>query len=203
MPSKLHVIKNKECLNHSPAIIRNLRGDGSENIGVADLGDLPSGQPSRLGGGGEGGASSINTADSLEVDRAAAEDMAQADSGRVLHGSVDAVPLESTLALIEQILEAMSDSQIVSGNCVELYEETQDVYYPQGEKGELNGYIHSGFQGKNFHLLNGKFVPFMTFQKESIEMKIDEDLYPIFINEAAYYPQKLAFTLCRKKSISY
>jgi hypothetical protein len=43
----------------------------------------------------------------------------------------------------------------------------------------------------------------MTFQKESIEMKIDEDLYPIFINEAAYYPQKLAFTLCRKKSISY
>ena len=123
--------------------------------------------------------------------------------GPVANSVVAAVPLESTLALIEHILEAMCDSQTISGNCVELYEETQDVYYPQGEKGELNGYIHSGFQGKNFHLIKGKFVPFMTFQNESIEMKIDEDLYPIFINEAAYYPQNLSFTLCRKKSISY
>lgn len=115
--------------------------------------------------------------------------------GPVPNSVVAAVPLEATLALIEQILETLSSSAPVEKGEVEVYEETQDIRYPKNEKGELNGYIHSGFQGKNFHIINGKYVPFMTFQNQTVEMKTEENLYPIFINEAAYYPQDLAFTL--------
>jgi aspartoacylase len=123
--------------------------------------------------------------------------------GPVSNSIVAAIPLEVTLALIEQILGTISSSQNVDNGEIEIYEETQDIRYPKNEKGELNGYIHSEFQGKNFHMISGKFHPFMTFQNQVVEMKTDENLYPIFINEAAYYPQDLAFTLCRKKTLTY
>jgi hypothetical protein len=38
----------------------------------------------------------------------------------------------------------------------------------------------------------------MGFDGREIERTSAEVTYPIFINEAAYYPSKLAFTLCRK-----
>lgn len=123
--------------------------------------------------------------------------------GPVANSVVGAVALESTLTLIEYILKEMSSLESVGNGNVEIFEESQDIHYPKNKKGELNGYIHSEFQGKNFHVINGTFIPFMTFQNEMIEMKTDENLYPIFINEAAYYPQQLAFTLCRKKTLTY
>lgn len=123
--------------------------------------------------------------------------------GPVANSVVAAAPLEATLDLIEQILVLMSSKESIQNGSVEVYEETQDVRYPKDEKGELNGYIHSEFQGKNFHLINGNFIPFKTFQNTLIEMKTEEKLYPIFINEAAYYRQDLAFTLCRKKILNY
>ena len=123
--------------------------------------------------------------------------------GPVANGVVAGVPLESTLSLIEYILGQISALDTQENGSVELYEEAQDIYYPKNEKGELNGYIHSGFQGKDFQLLSGEFTPFMTFQNEEIKLETDENLYPIFINEAAYYPQKMAFTLCRKKKVTF
>jgi succinylglutamate desuccinylase len=123
--------------------------------------------------------------------------------GPVANGVVAGVPLESTLLLIECILAELSGLDQVKKGSLELYEESQDVRYPKNEKGELNGYIHSEFQGKDFLLISGKFIPFKTFQNEEIEMETDENLFPIFINEAAYYPQDLAFTLCRKKILNF
>ncbi len=123
--------------------------------------------------------------------------------GPVANGVVAGVPLESTLSLIEYILEAMSVPDSFENGSIEIFEENRDVHYPQNEKGELNGYIHSEFQGKDFQEINGKFIPFKNFQNEEIEMKTEENLYPIFINEAAYYPHKLAFTLCRRKVLTF
>lgn len=122
--------------------------------------------------------------------------------GPVANGVVNAVALESTLGLLEFILKEISTQTPHKDRPIELFEEHQDVPYPLNEKGELNAYIHSEFQGKDFTQIEGKFVPFKTFQGEELEMKTEEKLYPIFINEAAYYPQKLAFTLCRKKLIN-
>lgn len=123
--------------------------------------------------------------------------------GPVANGVVAGVPLESTLKLIEYILCQIAGTDLLKNGSVELYEEAQDIYYPKNEKGELNGYIHSGFQGQDFKLLRESFIPFKTFEQEEIVMKISEDFYPIFINEAAYYPQNMAFTLCRKKKVNF
>jgi aspartoacylase len=123
--------------------------------------------------------------------------------GPVANGVVSAVALESTLALVESILTELSTENMQTNGSLEIYEETLDVHYPKNEKGELNGYIHSELQGKDFQPLSGTFVPFRTFQNQEIVMGLEEKLFPIFINEAAYYPQNLAFTLCRKKTLNY
>lgn len=123
--------------------------------------------------------------------------------GPVANSVVAPAPLESTLALIESILGTIEGKTMGSIGSVEVYEEFQDVHYPQDAQGEISGHIHSGFQGKDFQEISGKFVPFKTFSGEEVEMVTTQLLYPIFINEAAYYPQKLAFTLCRKKTMSF
>ena len=123
--------------------------------------------------------------------------------GPVANSVVAAETLESTVKLIENILEFLSGSDYASHESVELFEEFEDVHYPSNEKGEINAYIHSGFQGKDFQAIEGDYVPFKSFQGADMKMKTSEKLYPIFINEAAYYPTKLAFTLCRKKKISF
>jgi aspartoacylase len=123
--------------------------------------------------------------------------------GPVANNVVDPSILESTLQLVELILEQMSASLGINNGHLEVYEEARDVHYPLNEKGELNGYIHSDFQGKDFLALKNKFKAFKTYQQVDIEVETKEELYPIFINEAAYYPQHLAFTLCRKKKLVF
>ncbi len=123
--------------------------------------------------------------------------------GPVANGVVAAVPLESTLQLIDCILGLLDGQNLPAQGSVEVYEEAQDIHYPKNEKGELNGYIHSEFQGKDFKVLEGEYLPFKTFNGEDLQLQTSEKFYPIFINEAAYYRSSLAFTLCRKKTLKF
>lgn len=123
--------------------------------------------------------------------------------GPVANGVVDAAALEGTLLLLEFILEIANSPDMAMESELEIFEEAQDVYYPKNEHGEITGYIHSEFQGQDFQVKKGQFFPFKTFSGSKIEMEIEQEMYPIFINEAAYYPQQLAFTLCQKKVLKF
>jgi succinylglutamate desuccinylase len=122
--------------------------------------------------------------------------------GPVANGIVSADILESTLKMLDCLLDGIMKQRNPQKRDLEIYQEAQDIFYPENDKGEINGYIHSYIQGKDFLPLKGKFKAFKTFQGVDTELENEEELYPIFINEAAYYSQKLAFTLCRKMSLS-
>jgi succinylglutamate desuccinylase len=123
--------------------------------------------------------------------------------GPVANGIIDADMLERSLTIIRKVLESVSTLENLTTGALEIYEEITDIYYPQDENGDLTSYIHKNFQGKDFVAVNGDYFPFTSFEGEEIKMKTSEELYPIFINEAAYYPSKLAFTLCRKRMINF
>lgn len=123
--------------------------------------------------------------------------------GAVANSVVGGESLESTLLLIESILKQVEGQKISEKSQVELFEEMQEVHFPKNEKGEISGYIHPHFQGKDFLPLTGKITPFKNFEGEEVTLILDQELFPIFINEAAYYPQQLAFILCKKKSIFF
>lgn len=123
--------------------------------------------------------------------------------GPVPNGVIRAELLESTLKLIKAVLTALSTPNGLTGGEVEIYEEIEDISYPQDESGELKGYIHPEFQDQDFKAIHGKYRPFKTFTNEELEFETKEELFPIFINEAAYYPTRLAYTLCRKSWKQY
>lgn len=119
--------------------------------------------------------------------------------GPVANGVINGVALEATLALIREVLKSVSTLKTVTADAIEIYEEIEDIFYPQNESGEITSYIHKDFQGKDFAPLEGSYIPFKSFLGMDESLVTKEKLYPIFINEAAYYPVKLAYTLCRKR----
>lgn len=123
--------------------------------------------------------------------------------GPVANGLIEPKVLEGTLAILDGILSALATPMQGLKKSVEVYEEIQDVHYPKSETGNPSAYIHSDFQGKDFSPLSGEYTPFKTFSGVTLKEKTAEKLYPIFINEAAYYPQQLAYTLCRKRILNY
>lgn len=124
--------------------------------------------------------------------------------GPVANGVVSATALESTLEILDHLLNFLQKkNELSTAGSLEIYEEIEDISYPTNENGQISGYIHSQLQGKDFKSIKGNYMAFKTFNGETVTLKTNEELFPIFINEAAYYPQKLAFTLCRKKSKSF
>ncbi len=123
--------------------------------------------------------------------------------GPIPNGIVEARVLEGTLEILEATLELLSSAPEELSGEVSMFEEILDISYPKDSKNQISAYIHSSFQGLDFQSLNGQYTPFRLFSGEDLSLETTEELYPIFINEAAYYPQHLAFSLCRKKIFSY
>lgn len=123
--------------------------------------------------------------------------------GPVANGVINATALSSTLHILENIFDCLSRQKgHYSGN-LEIFEETKNIFYPLNERNELDAYIHCDFQDKDFGEVEGSFTAFKKFSGEEVQLQTDRPLYPIFINEAAYYPQHIAFNLCEKVMKSY
>lgn len=123
--------------------------------------------------------------------------------GPVPNGTINGKVLEGTVGLLDTILFHLNSLPRTLSGEVDLYLETQDVKYPVDGKNEIKAYIHSHFQDQDFVAMKGLITPFRSFSGEDIAMELSEEMYPIFINEAAYYPQQLAFTLCRKIKMKF
>lgn len=121
--------------------------------------------------------------------------------GPVANGVINAEILYKMKHLIECILDSI-ELDPIRNSALTVFEEVQDVYYPHDEQGSLNACIHSVLEGKDFAPMKGEIAVFKDFNGRDICINLEEELYPIFINEAAYYPKGLAFTLCRKKVIN-
>lgn len=118
--------------------------------------------------------------------------------GPVANGLINDLILKQTLELTRAVLNSLTWPLESTGN-VEIYHEEEDVYYPQNDQGEITAIIHEKFQGNDFIPIHGNYRPFKKFTGEEVELRTSFVAYPIFINEAAYYHSKLAFTLCSKK----
>lgn len=123
--------------------------------------------------------------------------------GPVANGLIDAEVLSGTHSVLRAILKSLSSLTQINSGTIEVYEEIEDIYYPQTESGEISAFIHKDLQGKDFIAIFGEYKAFKSFKNEDIILKTKENLYPIFINEAAYYPRKLGYTLCKKRSLNF
>ncbi|KAK5865835.1 hypothetical protein PBY51_020074 [Eleginops maclovinus] len=98
---------------------------------------------------------------------------------------------------IEWLHEFNSGSTFEEGE-VEAYTVVKSVDYPRDPTtSEITAAIHPELQDNDFKLLQQGDPIFLSFSGETVKYE-GEDLYPLFINECAYYEKKIAFHLAKK-----
>ncbi|KAK0154089.1 N-acyl-aromatic-L-amino acid amidohydrolase (carboxylate-forming) A [Merluccius polli] len=97
--------------------------------------------------------------------------------------------------------ESFNSGTVFEGGEVEVYIVVDKKDYPRDpETQQLTAAIHPQLQDNDFCLLKPGDPAFMSFSGETICYE-GEELYPIFVNEGAYYEKKTAFQLSRKESL--
>jgi aspartoacylase len=82
-----------------------------------------------------------------------------------------------------------------------VYQVISSVDYPRNASGELQAVIHPHLQFKDYEPLSDGEPMFLKFTGEAIPYRGETTVYPIFINEAAYYEKKIAMTLTNKQQL--
>lgn len=78
---------------------------------------------------------------------------------------------------------------------VEVFVHRKYVNFPVDENGNICAMIHSKLQDQDFKMLKKGDAVFVTLDGETVVNHETKIVYPAFINEAAYYEKKIAFSL--------
>ncbi|XP_068111661.1 N-acyl-aromatic-L-amino acid amidohydrolase (carboxylate-forming)-like isoform X2 [Hyperolius riggenbachi] len=85
---------------------------------------------------------------------------------------------------------------------LDVYRNAGHVDFPRSSDGEISAVIHPSLQDQDFSLLHPGDPIFLTLDGQTIPYSGEEPIYPVFINEAAYYEKKTAFIVTEKIHIS-
>ena len=122
--------------------------------------------------------------------------------GPQVHGTLDAILFERTEKLVLRLLELVERwNQGKLGEAlrsVEVHTEWKQVDYPRNSEGQITAMIHPDLQGKDYMEFQPGSPMFRTFSGHDVPWNGPESVWPVFINEAAYYEKKVAMTLTRK-----
>jgi aspartoacylase len=123
--------------------------------------------------------------------------------GPIAQNTLGAVLFQQTEVLIDSILdylEAYNQGHIkIAEQVLTLYEYTGVIDYPRNEQGEIQAMIHPQIQFRDYEPLNPGQPIFLTFDGHAIAYEGTTTVYPIFINEAAYYEKKIAMCITRQQ----
>lgn len=126
--------------------------------------------------------------------------------GAVAQGILQAEQFQQTEALIDtalNYLEYHNRENIPAVNTtLTVYRHVEIIDYPRNEFGEIQGMIHPQIQFKDYEPLHPGEPIFLTFDGETILYKGSSTVYPVFINEAAYYEKGIAMCFTNKQQLT-
>jgi succinylglutamate desuccinylase len=130
--------------------------------------------------------------------------------GAIPHGVVESNILQRTERLVLDILnyfENLNQGIVMNGlTSVTLYEAIEAIDYPRNGQNELTAMIHPDRQGQDYQPLSPGEPLFLDPQGKAIYHQGNHTVFPVFINEAAYYEKGIAMVFAEKQSfeiISY
>jgi len=125
--------------------------------------------------------------------------------GPVAQNVLDAALFQATEVLVAAILDYLETYN--KGNYSQ-FEETLTFYqlvdkidYPRNEQREIQAMIHPQLQGRDYEPLNLDDPLFITFDGQVILYPGISTVYPVFINEAAYYEKGVALCLTERRQV--
>ncbi len=123
--------------------------------------------------------------------------------GAVAQNILNAELFQQTEQLIYAILdyfEGYKQGKIPQENStLTLYQYIGTIDYPRSDGGEIQAMIHPQLQFRDYEPLNPGDPMFLTFEGKDIFYEGASTVYPIFINEAAYYEKGIAMYLSEKQ----
>jgi succinylglutamate desuccinylase len=126
--------------------------------------------------------------------------------GAIPQGVIEANFIKNTERLVLDILDYFEYlNRGVAMNIpatVNLYQAIESIDYPRNGQNELMAMIHPDRQGQDYQAMAPKSPLFMNFQGETILAKNDCIIFPVFINEAAYYEKGIAMMITEKRNVS-
>ena len=81
------------------------------------------------------------------------------------------------------------------------FEYTQKISLPKNKAGDINALVHPELQDKDYQVIRPGDPLFKTMNGETIAYEGEEPVYGAFINEAAYYDQKVGLSFMKKINI--
>ncbi len=124
--------------------------------------------------------------------------------GPIAQGVLNAWFFEQTEKLLCTILdyiEAYNRGQAPTApSQLTIYRCTEIIDYPRDEEG-IQAMIHPELQFKDYAPLNPGDPLFLNFEGKTIFYEGESTVYPVFINEAAYYEKGIAVCLTKKEQI--
>ena len=126
--------------------------------------------------------------------------------GPVAQGVLQAEQFRQTEALIDSALNYL-EYQNRGGmpsfdNAITVYQHIRTIDYPRDELGEIQAMIHPQIQFKDYEPLHPGDPIFLTFGGKAIAYEGTSTVYPVFINEAAYYEKGTAMCITIKQQVS-
>lgn len=126
--------------------------------------------------------------------------------GPIAQGILKATLFQQTEELVYTVLdylEQFNQGKIPSTNeTLIVYNHLSVVDYPKKQDGTIFGMIHPELQDKDYQALNPGDPIFITFDDKTIVYEGASIVWPIFINEAAYYEKGIAMCLTQKQQIN-
>ncbi len=127
--------------------------------------------------------------------------------GAVANGLLDAKLFQETEDLIHAILdyiEALKQGQpsVTEANLTS-YRILEKVDYPRNKYGEIEAMIHPQLQFQDYKPLHPGNPMFITFDGKDIFYEGESTVYPVFINEVAYYEKGIAMYLTQKEKCGF
>jgi aspartoacylase len=134
--------------------------------------------------------------------RAAADGGIGVEIGPIPQGVVRHDTLEITAAVVQQILntiEAFNQGGYVPPDRhLPVYLHDRHMLYPEVPAGTAPLFIHRALEGRDYQPLAPGQPIFQDLNGRVVCYEGGDTGYPVFINEAAYYDEKIAFSLTRK-----
>ncbi|QLE54134.1 aspartoacylase [Nostoc sp. TCL26-01] len=125
--------------------------------------------------------------------------------GPVAQGVLNAEWFHKTEELIYAILDYLDkyNQGLIPeiSHTLTLYKYVGSIDYPRNENGEIQAMIHPALQNRDYEPLNPGDALFLTLDGQAIAYAGTSTIYPIFINEAAYYEKGVAMLFTEKQEL--
>lgn len=125
--------------------------------------------------------------------------------GPIAQGVINASLFQQTEMLVHAILDYLDaknrGKQLPTPSNLTIYQAIGSVDYPRNSVGELQAAIHPQLQFKDYEPLHPGEPMFLTFTEKSLPYQGESTVFPVFINEAAYYEKHIAMVLTEKQQL--